>query len=250
LIRGVIFDLGMTLIQFTGDWDAVLKESWQSLAEYLHDEGYDLDKESFVKAFRELFESRLYERTVDYIEQPTTMLFHQVMTQFGHPDLPQEVIERAIEHFYSISEAHWTPKKGVKAVLDGLREDGLQLALISNAGDVSNVHRLLDKGKLEDYFDPLLVSAAEGIRKPHGDLYQKVLRAWKLLPEQIVMIGDSLMEDILGAQRVGMHQIWLKEHVDTQENLEIVDRIQPEAIAAFFEEIPQIIREMDGRGRL
>ena len=250
MIRGVIFDLGMTLIQFTGDWDAVLEESWQSLADYLIDKGYHLDKERFVNAFRELFESRFYERTVDHIEQPTTMLFDQVMTQFGHPDLPQEVIEKAIEHFYSISEAHWTPKKGVKTVLDGLKENGLQLALISNAGDVSNVHRLLDKGKLDGYFHPILVSAAEGIRKPHGGLYKKVLRAWKLPPEQIIMIGDSLMEDILGAQWAGMHQIWLKEHVDTQENLDMVDRIQPEAIAASFEEIPQIIHEIYGRGRL
>ncbi|OGO17782.1 MAG: hypothetical protein A2Z14_06930 [Chloroflexi bacterium RBG_16_48_8] len=250
MIRGVIFDLGMTLIHFTGDWKIVLEESWQSLAEYLLEEGYRLDKERFVIAFRELFESRLYERTVDHIEQPTTMLFHQVMTQFGHIDLPGEVIEQAMERFYSVSEAHWTPKKGVKAVLDGLKEDGHQLALISNAGDVPNVHRLLDKGKLKHYFNPLLVSAAEGIRKPHVELYYKVLRAWEMPPEQIVMIGDSLMEDILGAQRAGIHQIWLKEHVDTQKNDDVADQIQPEAVAATFEEIPQIIREMEGEGRL
>jgi putative hydrolase of the HAD superfamily len=249
LIRGVIFDLGMTLIQFTGEWNVVLEESWQTLAEYLLREGYSLDSKRFIVAFRELSESRLYERAVGYIEQPTTEVFQQVMTQFGHSDLSSEVIERAMERFYSVSEDHWKPKRCVNAILDDLKEDGLRLALISNAGDVPNVQRLLDKGKLAPYFNPLLVSAAEGIRKPHVELFQKVLQAWEMPADQIVMIGDNLMEDILGAQRAGLHQIWLKEHVDTPQNHDISQNIKPEAIAANFQEIPHLIHEIGGEGR-
>jgi putative hydrolase of the HAD superfamily len=248
LIRGVIFDLGMTLIQFNGDWNAVLEESWRSLAEYLIDEGYGIDKRQFVRSFRELSESRFYERTVEYIEQPTTDLFHQVMTRLGYPILSVELIDQAMERFYSVSEAHWVPKDGVNSVLDGLKRDDRRLALISNAGDMPNVHRLLDKGEFRHYFDPILVSAAEGIRKPHVEIFDKVCKAWKIKPEQIVMVGDSLMEDILGAQRAGMHQIWLKEHVDTPENRTIADDVQPEAIAAMFHELPDIIRKMDEEG--
>jgi putative hydrolase of the HAD superfamily len=244
LIQGVIFDLGMTLVQFHGDWDAVLEESWQLLAEYLLERGYSLDKDQFVDSIRELFGSRLYERAVDYIELPTTELFHQVMAQFGYSDLPEELTRQSMERFYSISEGHWIPKQGVNNVLDGLKESGLHLALISNAGDVPNVYRLLDKGRLRHYFNPLLISAAEGIRKPHIDLFNKVLRAWNMHPERIVMVGDNLMEDILGAQNAGIHQIWLKEHVDTMENEGIADKIRPEAIAATFQEIPDIIRKM------
>jgi putative hydrolase of the HAD superfamily len=250
LIRGVIFDLGMTLIQFIGDWNAVLEESWRSLAEFLIDEGYGLDKAKFVRSFRELSESRFYERTVEYIEQPTTDLFHQAMNRLGYSALSVEIIRQAMERFYSVSETHWYPKDGVNSVLDGLKKDGFRLALISNAGDVPNVYRLLDKGELRHYFDPILVSAAEGIRKPHVEIFERVYSDWKIQPKQIVMVGDSLMEDILGAQRAGMHQIWLKEHVDTQENRTIADDIQPEAIAATFHEIPDIIHKMDEEGQL
>jgi len=248
LIQGVIFDLGMTLVKFNGDWDAVLEESWQSLADYLLENGYSLDKDQFVDSFRELFGSRLYERTVDNIELPTTELFHQVMAQFGHTDLSEEITKQSMERFYSVSENHWIPKEGVNEILDGLEESGLHLALISNAGDAPNVYRLLDKGRLRHYFNPLLVSAAEGIRKPHVELFNKVLRAWKMHPQQIVMVGDNLMEDILGAQNAGIHQIWLKEHVNTLENKGIADKIRPEAIAASFQEIPDIIRKMSMMG--
>jgi HAD superfamily hydrolase (TIGR01662 family) len=249
LIHGVIFDLGMTLIQFTGDWSAVLEESWQSLAEYLLDEGHRFDKQEFVTAFRDRFETRIYERTADHIEQPTSEILHQVMSHLGQNDLPKDRAEMAMEHFYAVSEAYWIPKNGVKEVLDELDQEGYRLALISNAGDVPNVRRLLDKGNFKHYFNPLLVSAAEGIRKPHVGIFQKVIKAWNVPPEQIVMVGDNLMEDILGAQRAGIHQIWMKEHVDTPENHDVAQQIQPEAIAANFQEIPTLIREIGGEGR-
>ena len=249
MIHGVIFDLGMTLIQFTGDWNTVLEESWRSLAEFLLDQGYISDSQQFVVAFRELFESRVYERTVDYIEHPTSEIYRQAMSRFGQYDLSEDSIELAMERFYAVSEAYWIPKKGVKDVLNDLDHAGYKLALISNAGDVPNVRRLLNKGQLEHYFDPLLVSAAEGIRKPHQELFQKVLKAWNLPPDQTVMVGDNLMEDILGAQRTGIHQIWMKEHVDTPENHDVAQQIQPEAIATTFQEIPGLIQELSGKGR-
>jgi len=244
LIRGIIFDLGMTLLHFTGDWNSVLEESWQSLAGYLIDKGYEIEKDVFINAFRELYESRYYERAVDHIEQPTTEIFRQVMVQFGYDQLETADIEKAMDHFYTLSEAHWTPRGLVNSVLDDLKSEGYRLALISNAGDTPNVKRLLDKGNLKDYFDPILISAGEGIRKPHVGLYQKVLQAWDLAPEKVVMIGDSLMEDILGAQRSEIHQIWMKEHVDTPQNYQVSLQICPEAVADKFQEIPGIIREM------
>jgi len=68
LIRGIIFDLGNTLLHFTGDWNEVLEESWELLAKHLVDQGYNIKRGSFINAFRELYESRYYERAVDNIE--------------------------------------------------------------------------------------------------------------------------------------------------------------------------------------
>lgn len=249
MIHGIIFDLGMTLIQFTGDWNTVLDESLQSLVEFLVNEGYSLDTQQFLIEFRELFESRLNKRTVDHTEYPTTEIFRQAMSRFGQYDLSDKFIEMAMERFYAVSEAYWIPKRGVKEVLDELDRNGNRLALISNAGDAPNVGRLLDKGKFKHYFDPLLVSAAVGIRKPHVGIFQRVLKAWGIPPEQIVMVGDSLMEDILGAQRTGLHQIWMKEHVDTPENREVAHQIQPEAVARTFQEIPELIQEIGRKGQ-
>jgi len=170
--------------------------------------------------------------------------------QFGYEQFNQAEIEKAMDQYYTVSEAHWTSREIVNSVLDRLEAEGYRMALISNAGDTPNVERLLDKGRLTKYFEPTLVSAGEGIRKPHVGLYQKVLQAWNLDPQEVVMIGDTLMEDILGAQRAEVHQIWLKEHVDTPQNHETSLQIHPEAIASKFEEIPGIIRKMSAEGSL
>ena len=244
MVRGIIFDLGNTLLHFTGDWNEVLAESWELLARHLIAQGYAMEKGIFINAFRQLYESRYYERAVDHIEQPTRELLRQVMVQFGYEQMQTAEIEKAMDQFYVVSEAHWTSRKVVNSVLDDLVTAGYRMALISNAGDTPNVERLLVKGHLTHYFDPILISAGEGIRKPHVGLYQKVLHAWSFEPQEVVMIGDSLMEDILGAQRAGVHQIWLKEHVDTPQNQETSLQIRPEAVAGTFQEIPEIIRKM------
>jgi putative hydrolase of the HAD superfamily len=246
LIRGIIFDLGMTLLHFDGDWNEVLEESWQSLADYLLDKGYEIEVGEFINAFRKLYESRYYERTVDHIEQPTTELFRQVIAQFGYDEFESSEIEKALDQFYVISEAYWSSRDIVTSVLDDLEALGYRMALISNAGDTPNVKRLLEKGQLTEYFNPILISAGEGIRKPHVGLYQKVLQAWSFDPEEVVMVGDSLKEDILGAQKAGIHQIWMKEHVDTPQNHELSMQIQPEAVAGRFQEIPGIILKISG----
>jgi HAD superfamily hydrolase (TIGR01549 family) len=244
LVLAIIFDVGMTLLHFQGDWEQVLSRSRQALAEFLLKEGYDIDQAEFISTFRELFATRLQERSLEHIEQPTANLFRQVMNEFGYREISEDEVKRAMIHFYSVSEAHWIPKAEVKKILERFRDEGYRMALISNAGDEANVLRLLDKGELRGYFDPILVSASEGIRKPHVDLFHKVLQIWGLSPKQVVMVGDSLLEDVLGAQKSGLHQIWLKEHVDTPENRRVAEKVLPEAVADSFTDIPQLIREM------
>ena len=83
-----------------------------------------------------------------------------------------------------------------------------------------------------------------GIRKPHPEIFLRVLRQWGLSAPQVVMIGDSLGEDILGAQQTGMHQIWLKENVAIAENQPLILEVRPEKIAVHLDEVPMLIDEL------
>jgi HAD superfamily hydrolase (TIGR01662 family) len=240
----VIFDLGMTLIRFIGDWEAAMEQGKRSLTAYLLRNKYQIDAKKFLTAFGgRLVESQKV-RLEDHIERPTSRLLREVMAQYGYSQLPDSVVESAMQQFYAESETYWIPIPSSTRVLDELRGEGYRLGLISNAGDERNVLRLISKSNLDGFFDPLLVSAAVGIRKPDVRLFEQVLDSWNLKGEQVVMIGDTLEQDIEGAQNAGIRQIWLKENVDTPGNRNLAEEINPEMIASNLSDIPEVVRSM------
>ncbi len=244
MVKGVIFDLGMTLMRFIGDWDAAMEQGKRSLAAYLLRNSYQFDASHFMIVFGKRLLEGQKTRLDDHVERPTQILLREVMAEFGYPDLPDEIAENSMQQFYAESETYWIPIPSSTQVLNELRGEGYHLGMISNAGDERNVLRLITKANLENFFHPILISAAEGIRKPDVRLFNKVLEMWDLTGGQVVMVGDTLEEDIVGAQSFGIHQIWLKENVDTPDNQKLAEKVIPETIASSLSEIPDLIRNL------
>jgi HAD superfamily hydrolase (TIGR01662 family) len=250
MLKGVVFDLGSTLIQFEGDWPQVLDQSLEKLVQALYDEGHQFEKQPFIKSYRDAMTRVHQEREIDHIERTTTALIQECLTNSGMAELGEEAMDRVLLKLYAISEAHWNPMPGHKAVLQELKDEGYRIGLISNAGDAGNVQRLIDKVAIRPYLDPILVSATEGIRKPDVRLFQKLLGVWDLPPSRVVMIGDSLRADILGAKRAGMHSIWLTAAADSLENRADAGVIVPEATAEQLTQVPTLIKRLNGKVRL
>ncbi|OGO12217.1 MAG: hypothetical protein A2Z66_12625 [Chloroflexi bacterium RBG_13_66_10] len=246
MIRGLIFDLGSTLIRFNGEWGEVVSNAHFALVDQLQQEGLQIDGAAVASEFRRQMEIYYHERESDFIEVTTAFVLRQVLANSGHPSVSDEVIRRALERMYRLTEIHWSPMPGVYQALDELRPQGYRLGMISNAGNEANVHRLIDKAGLRAYFDPILISAEVGLRKPNPALFEIVLRAWGLRPEETVMIGDTLGADILGAQNAGMHQIWLTLDADTPANRAHAGTITPEATASTLAELPALVRSLWG----
>ncbi len=247
MIRGVIFDLGSTLIWFEGTWNEVLDQARQALIEALHKQGVQVESQAFSVEFDRQMQAYYHERETEFIEFTTAHVLRTVLAGFGHCDVQEEAIRTALQQMYAVSEAYWQPMPDVYAVLDRLQRDGYRLGLISNAGDEGNVQRLIDQARLRPYLDPILVSAALGLRKPNPAIFNRVLQAWRLPPDQVVMVGDTLAADILGAQNAGLHQIWLTAQADSRSNHAHADRISPEATASGLAELPDLIRRLARR---
>jgi HAD superfamily hydrolase (TIGR01662 family) len=242
MIEGAVFDLGSTLIRFTGDWQQVMDAGIRHMTNSLLDSGLELDTAQLTRAFDRTWQSTLKQRDVDFIERPMAELLNQVLAELGHSQVQAAVVDRALERMFSSSEEYWLPMPGVHEVLEELRQAGLRLGIISNASDAANVHRLVDKANLRPFFDPIIVSAEERIRKPDTRIFEILLQAWGLPPQRLVMTGDSLPADIVGARQVGMYSIWLTADADTPSNRAVRDKIEPDAIAEELVDVPDIIR--------
>jgi HAD superfamily hydrolase (TIGR01549 family) len=242
MIRGIIFDLGSTLIRFNGEWGDVVSQAHLALVDQLQRDGLKIDGAAVATDFRRQMEIYYHERESDFIEVTTAFVLRAVLAEFGHHEVSDDVIRRALERMYRLTENHWSSMPGVQQVLDVLGRDGYRLGMISNAGNEANVHRLIDNAGLRRHFDPILISAAVGLRKPNPALFEMVLQAWRLPPHEVVMIGDTLGADILGAQNAGIHQIWLTADADTPSNRAHAGTIIPEAVASSLAEVPSVLK--------
>jgi len=90
---------------------------------------------------------------------------------------------------------------GTLDVLIDLQEGGTRLALLSNAGrDFGSYFR---HGTLGDLFEQVFVSGELGTIKPDAAIFEHVLEALGVAPEQTVFI-DNKEENVRGAEALGI----------------------------------------------
>ena len=96
-----------------------------------------------------------------------------------------------------------------KAVLKNLFESGYKLGIIANQS-LGTEKRLEEWGILK-YFDIVIASAEEGVAKPDKEIFLRALSRAGCKPENAVMVGDRLDNDIVPANKIGMKTVWIKQ---------------------------------------
>ncbi|HPH96638.1 MAG TPA: HAD family hydrolase [Anaerolineaceae bacterium] len=240
LLRAVFFDLGNTLLYYDGVAADVFEQSTAATLAALTDAGLRLDEAEFPAVFGSRLKEYHVVRETEFIETTTRAILADVLTKYGYPDTPDEVIRAALAAMYAQSQAHWHLEADAHAMLAALH-GRYQLAIISNAADNDDVQKLVDKANLRPYFDLILTSAAVGIRKPQPQIFYEAMIRMDVRPEESVMVGDTLGADILGALNVGMSSVWITRRANTAENREVQDVIVPDAAIATLAELPPLL---------
>ena len=96
-----------------------------------------------------------------------------------------------------------------KRVLTQLKKQ-FKLALITNVlptTSTERIHELLRRAELYDFFDVILVSSEVGISKPEPRIFEIVLKGLNVVPEEAVMVGNTISTDIFGGNRVGLNTV-------------------------------------------
>lgn len=96
-------------------------------------------------------------------------------------------------------------------VLDSLK-DTYQLVLVTNGAPSLQRTKLAITPEIAAYFDTIIISGEVGVGKPDPKIFDFALAQADIPVEQGIMIGDNLTTDILGANRVGMQNIWINHH--------------------------------------
>ncbi|MFD1673356.1 HAD family hydrolase [Alicyclobacillus fodiniaquatilis] len=107
-------------------------------------------------------------------------------------------------------------RSGVVETLETIRQSGCVQAVLSNTAtsDSDAARRLLERLGIASYFTFIYATQSElddnKPEKPDPVVFELVLNALGIQAHQAVMVGNSWDNDILGANRSGLHAIWLK----------------------------------------
>ncbi len=244
-LTGLIFDLGSTLLYTPQalNWAQTFDRMRGELLAALQAAGYDLDPADFQARFGARLRAYDEQRQADWVEHTTTYMLGATLAELGRPAPTPAVAAQALAAYYRHSESLWQPVPELHPTLQRLRAEGYRLGLLSNAGDAENVQRLIDGADLRQYFNPIVVSAAVGLRKPNPAVFELVRAAWGVPAAECVMIGDTLGADILGAQLAGMRNVWVTNHAAHPANVAHRGNIIPEAELPGLAELPALLAQ-------
>lgn len=206
-IQAILFDLDDTLLDDTASTRAGLR----ALA---LQQGLDhVPAAAFQARHQEIIEElapRLFAREVN-ATQARVLRFEQLLREFGAARPDGQAANTLYRRAYR--EA-WTLCEGVQDTLQVLRSSGYRLAVLSNY--VAEVQReKLEHFGLTGYFDGLFFIEDIPAPKPDPRAFLTICERLNVLPEEAVMVGDSLTNDVKGALSAGLRAIWFNRHSES-----------------------------------
>ncbi|MBC6974544.1 MULTISPECIES: YqeG family HAD IIIA-type phosphatase [unclassified Bacillus (in: firmicutes)] len=78
-----------------------------------------------------------------------------------------------------------------------MKEQGIQVTVVSNNNEQ----------RVKDFADPLGIPFIHSARKPFVRAFKRAIRKMNLAADEVVVIGDQLLTDVLGGNRVGLYTI-------------------------------------------
>jgi HAD superfamily hydrolase (TIGR01509 family) len=98
---------------------------------------------------------------------------------------------------------------GAAETVRRLASRGLQVGIISNTGRTPGVilRQLLERHDLLRHFAVISYSDEVGYRKPDAQIFLRTLSRARVAPGEAAHVGDNPLDDVTGAQGVGMRGI-------------------------------------------
>ncbi|MBV9333792.1 MAG: HAD family hydrolase, partial [Candidatus Eremiobacteraeota bacterium] len=97
------------------------------------------------------------------------------------------------------------PLPGVQPMLDGLRERGIAVAVLSNGWNPLQLRKAEQAG----FRGTVLVSSEIGVQKPALGSFERLLEVLGTEPDRTWYVGDDPYGDVAGAQRAGIGSVWM-----------------------------------------
>ncbi|MBI2767946.1 MAG: HAD family hydrolase [Chloroflexi bacterium] len=218
-LRAILFDIGDTL------WHArsapppseFRRLAAERAAAALAELGVTHDDPATVAraAWTAMEEAMRHARATDLVEPDYGAVSQAALEELGL-NLTRDQAARLLEATYiSGIEGGKSPFDDAREVLLDLRRRGFLLGAVTNRAFGGERFRadLRDAG-LDIGWDVEAVSVEIGYLKPHPAIFEFAMKRLNVEPAQTLMVGNSLAEDVAGAQQLGIAAAWRESAPD------------------------------------
>ena len=99
--------------------------------------------------------------------------------------------------------------EAAEEVLRALSDRGYALGIITN-GPVANQEGKIHALGLSKWMKAVVVSQAVGLEKPDPAIFHLACRRLEVAPEEAWHVGDHPQNDVIGARRAGLGEVWVR----------------------------------------
>ncbi|PDY44164.1 HAD family hydrolase [Bacillus pseudomycoides] len=209
MIRAVLFDL-----------DGTLLDRHQSLEHFIHEQ-YD----RYAHHFTSINKLEYCSRFIQLDNNGYTWKDKVYATLLKEYAITSVTAEQLLHDYVTEFANHCIPFPNMHELLQQLQNKNIKVGIITNGiteFQMNNICAL----NLHTYTNTILISEAEGIKKPHPAIFERALKQLNVQSEECIYVGDHPENDVTGAENAGIPAVWKKdsfwgefEHSRVVENL-------------------------------
>jgi putative hydrolase of the HAD superfamily len=204
-IRGVFFDVDFTLIRpgmmFQG-------EGYEA---FCVRHGIEVDRHKFEEALKSAAPLLDGGEDARYDAEIYVRYTRHIIEQMGGSGSAVDACAREIYNEWATND-HFEMYDDVAETLEVIAARGVKIGLISNS------HRCLQSFQhhfeLQHVVSGALSSLEHGMMKPSAEIFLAAMTLVGVTPEESLMVGDSLRQDIEGGLAAGMRGVFLHRSLD------------------------------------
>jgi putative hydrolase of the HAD superfamily len=219
MVKSVLFDLDGTLLDRDTSIEQFITAQYDRLIVHLH----HIPKIDYITRFIEL-DCR------GYVWKDK--VYQALVAEFEIKGISWQ---RLLDDYETLFQFHCVPFNFLVEMLGELKHQGYLLGIVTNGLGQFQIRSIEGLG-IQDYFDVILVSEVEQVRKPQSEIFQRAMNRLGVSAQDTVFVGDSPEADIMGAKRAKMRAIWKRSShwMEPQEADAIINELS---------EIPMIIEQ-------
>ncbi|MEE6184301.1 HAD family hydrolase [Bacillus pretiosus] len=194
MIQAVLFDLDGTLLDRRQSLEQFIHDQYNRFASHL----MNIEKSEYCSRFLELDNNGYTWKDKVY----ATLLCEYNITTLT----PEQLLYDYITNF----QHHCIPFQNMHELLQRLTEQNIKIGIITNGFtdfQMNNLRAL----NIHTYTNTILVSEAEGIKKPHPEIFERALKKLDVKVIECLYVGDHPENDVLGSEQVGILGVWKRD---------------------------------------